>query len=656
MGHIYWELKEIPIPEGAHINQNDGRVFIFMDDGETIRNSKRKTIGQATSSTTMHPNDAFRYFYPNLWKEHFGDDRIQERVIHAGLYALFLGIGYHTSLYPLLVDSYGPLYANAIMDFSMYSIKEKSDVAQTYESSMYNQILFSKKHYSDSWLSDFFKNKMSAEQNYRFRDEWIRRCKEKGIAKVWLSIDGSNNNCEARKCTLSEKGTAKSGKNVEIVSYIYAVNTEDGCPVTYMVNNGGKVDSKALQKLMLFLKGYDIEIEGIILDRGFCTHDVWELLNALNCPYVLMLKSDTYGHTKMLEEYREMIRFKVPYAVNGNGLFGVSAKKQLFKEHPEEAYISLFFDGSNGTQRAITLIRKVMDAIAEIKEKIRKGEKAVVPKALSKYIAIEIRDGQIEVACNYDKWQKDVDMKGFSSIASSLDLGMAETNRLYHLRDASETQYMIMKSQLGYDVTRVHYTEGVENKLAVCFIASIIRAEIMNACSKLGFSTNQMLLELNRLELILLPNNLYTAIHDETSRQKELLAEFDILPIDFNTMAKDYNRRLQTPINSQLHVKPEHTEIGKKSKRGRPIGSGKKNNAEKKDETIKRKPGRPKGSKNKKPPEREGESAENIKEKRSPGRPKGSKNKPKASLAAQEKRKRGRPKGIKNKKAEESGF
>lgn len=649
MGHVYWELKEIPLPEEAHINQNDGRVFIFMDDGKSVRSSKRKTIGRAASSTTMHPNDAFRYLYPNLWKEHYGGDNLLEHVVHSGMYALLLGIGYHTSLYPLLIDAYGPLYANAIMDFSMYSIKEKSDTAQTYEGSMSNQMLFSKKNHSDSWLSDFFKNKMTEEQNCKFRDAWLKRCKEEGVSKVWISIDGSNHNCEAQKCSLSEKGKAKSGKNVKIVSYLYAVSAEDGSPVTYFVNNGGRVDAKALQKMMLSIKGHDIEIEGVILDRGFCTHDVFELLNSLSCPYIVMLKSDTYAHMKMLEEYGETICWKVPYAVDGNGLFGISSKKKLFSGHQEEAYVSLYYDGSNGTERAITLIGKVMNAIADIKEQLDRGKEPTVPEGLGKYISIETKEGHPEVICNYDQWQRDVDTKGFCSIASSLELGVAETNRIYHLRDASETQYMIMKSQLGYDVTRVHYTEGVENKHAVCFIACIIRTEILKACSKLKLSTNQMIREIDRLELILLPNNIYTAVHDETRRQKDLLAEFDIRPADFNGIAKDYNQRLTTPITSQVRVKPEHAKVNGKRKRGRPVGSGTKKEAVKKNAESQRKPGRPKGSKNKKTVERELNANVMAEEKRKPGRPKGSKNKPNDSAVIQEKRSRGRPKGSKNK-------
>ena len=34
------------------------------------------------------------------------------------------------------------------------------------------------------------------------------------------------------------------------------------------------VDRKAFQKMAVFLGNFGIEISGVILDRGFCSHDV----------------------------------------------------------------------------------------------------------------------------------------------------------------------------------------------------------------------------------------------------------------------------------------------------------------------------------------------------------------------------------------------
>ena len=61
------------------------------------------------------------------------------------------------------------------------------------------------------------------------------------------------------------------------------------------------------------------------------------------------------------------------------------------------------------------------------------------------------------------------------SFARLHPLGAKKVDRMYHLRDVSEKQYMIIKFQPGYDATRVHSTEEIENKFTVCFIAFIIR-------------------------------------------------------------------------------------------------------------------------------------------------------------------------------------
>jgi len=649
MGKIYWNLKEISQPSGSHINKSDGRVFIFLQDNNKIRESSRKVIGHATSDTMMHPNDNFKYLFPNIWKEYYGDSDVFDRVLRCGMYAMTLGIGYKTALYPTLIEAYGPMYANVIMDYSMYSVLEKSDVSQTYEERMQQEVIFSKERYSDSWLSDFFKNKMTEKQNLDFRDRWISECKNRKLSGVWISIDGSNNNCEAKGCHLSEKGSAKSGKNIDIISYIYAVNTEDGCPITYFVSSGGKVDAKAFQKMAAYLGSHDISIEGVILDRGFCTHDVLKLLAELKYPYVIMLKSDTYGHTQMVSQYAETIRWKVPYATGGDGMFGISEKQKVFKGYPEEAYINLFFDGSNAAQRSITLIRKIVKATEELNTKIEAGKIPLVPQDIKKYITIKEEPEGCRIIHNHEEWQMAIDGKGFSSIATSENMEPMEANRLYHLRDASETQYMLMKSQLGYDVTRVHSTESIHSKFAICFVASIIRCEIMNACKEINQDTNKMIMEMDRLEFVLLQNNIYTAIHDETKRQKDLLEKFDIQPLDFDSIVQDLNQRMTSKISSQVHKKPEHSKTGA-HKRGRPVGSKRKKSRDETltDETLMRKPGRPKGSLNRKTIDKEQQEADG-KERRKPGRPKGSKNKTKVFPAIQEKRGRGRPKGSKNK-------
>ena len=646
MGKVYWNKKEIPIPEGLHINKNDGRVYsLEAEPGGTTR---RLVFGYATSMTTMHVNDNFKLIYPEQWKRYYGEDDIRPYMPHAGMYALCLGASKQSGLYGIVQDRFGPKHGNAIMDYAMFSLLSRLDVTQMFPERMAEEILFSDTVYSDSWYSDLFKNGISKNEIHAFRNEWLRQCKEKGVNKAWISIDGSNNDCQVENSDLSDQGKAKSGKNVNVVSYIYAVDSSTGIPLTYCVNDGSVVDSKAFQLICMLLHDSGIEIEGVIIDRGFCAKEVIKMIRKCGYRYVLMLKANTTAHTEMMDEHASDIRWKVEYCVGDNGLFGITEKKKIFSNCNEEAYVSLLFDGVNGSQRSVALIEKIRKAAREAQKKLDNGEETKIAKELSKYLSIDRKTQQVKY--NYDTWQKSVDEKGYHSLASSEEHGAEWANGIYHLRDASETQFMIMKSMEGFDVIRAHSDPSIESKFAVCFIASILRQEIMNACKEFGYDTNRIMREIDRIQLLLKSDGKYYPVRNYTQRQKEILGMFGVNAESFDAIAYDVSYRETNSIKSQERTIPTVPVSGSK-KRGRPAKQKEVNSAPKKK-------GRPKGSLNKKTLERlEKEKNNPQTEKRGKGRPKGSLNKKtiermKQDMVEQivEKRKPGRPKGSLNKK------
>lgn len=673
MAHIFREKFEIPIPSNAYINHSDGRVFIFLREGKSLEQSRRKVIGRAASNSTMYPNATFRYMFPSLWEEYYGvKERLPERSPHVGLYALCLGVGHKTNVYPLLHKSHGPLYANAIMDFVMHSMITKTDVAQTFPETMRKEITFSSTVPSDEFLSDMFTSKMKTDMNEAFIASWMEQCKSDGTAEAWISIDGSNIDCASEGCDLAEWGHAKSRNNLKVVSYMYAVNAQTGMPITYMTYNGSKVDSKAFMRMSAYLKSYGIKAKGVILDRGFCTPDVFNELKENNIPYVIMLKSDTYAHTEMCKKSSGEVYWNLSHLIDKESLFGISSdtRQKVFKSMDMESYISLFFDGINGTERKTTLIRKVMNEANRLSEKISEGEDVSVNDQLAKYISIDYENGQPALKFNYENWQNAVDIKGFYSLATSEHMDASESSHLYNLRDKSETQYMFQKSQLGFDVMRVQSQAALESKFFVCFVASIVRNMIVRSCQKEGLdsNTNRVITDIDRINLMLTESGTYLVIHDESTKQKKLLASVGILPADLDTLAEEVNMR-KNPIASLFRQIPQHNENqsgkpgrGRKKKEkpeadapekikrpvGRPKGSGKKKDEDAHEPTEKKKAGRPKGSLNKKTIEAQ---------KRGKGRPKGSKNRKTlekeaaeaAARAALPKRGPGRPKGSKNK-------
>lgn len=611
MSKIYWNMKEMKMPEGAHVDRSDGSVFVYLDEGKTIRTSKKRVIGHATSETTMHPNEYFRQTYPSLWKEAYGEEKAVSPILRIGLFSLTLGIARKCHVYQNLIDSYGPEMANRIMDYSMYSILSKTNVAMGFEERMTDEELFSRKRMNRNDIGRLFSEELVRNKNDAFKKEWIKACAEMGKKEAWICVDGTNMDCQA-DIPEAEKGHDKTRKGGDIVGCMYAVSADDGLPLTYVSYSGSVVDSKAFMDIIAHLSEYGIGIKGIILDRGFCTKKVIDMIRSLGYPFVIMLKSDNEGYMTMMERHSAEIYWKVDRIIGKDGLFGISDKARIFAGDSEESNVSLYFDAMNGTERSVTLLNKIIRALGE-----EKGDG--IPAGLEEYLTM--KDGRIEV--NRECLQKAVDKKGYSAIASSTLGDPAELNRIYHLRDASETQYMIMKSQLGNSVMRIHTSEGLEGKMMACFVSSIIRCHIMNACKTNDLATNRMTVEIDRLHLYMDSTGIYRCIHDESKRQRTLLESFGITAKTLDAITADINGRMNTKVSSQERKIPD---LAKEAKAGRPRKKKEENKA-----TERRGRGRPKGSRNKKTIERE--KTNPPQPKRGRGRPKGSKNRKKKTAS-----------------------
>lgn len=160
----------------------------------------------------MRPNDNFAEFFPELMRQWTGEEP-PRHVYSVGLYSLVLAISHKTGLYGSLLSSFGPQYANAILDFSTYCLKEGSNVARHFAGSMDGRVLFSEQAYGD-----MFRN-ITQEQGERFMEKWIG-CVKKGLTqgsgkpKVWIAVDGSNSDSDVKEGSdLPRYGHAKSGSS-----------------------------------------------------------------------------------------------------------------------------------------------------------------------------------------------------------------------------------------------------------------------------------------------------------------------------------------------------------------------------------------------------------------------------------------------------------
>lgn len=658
MSRIYRNLPEIPIPAEARINHYDGRVSVYYS---TEGRRRRTAIGIATGEHTMHANDNFKFLFPELWNKHYGEQHAPAPQIHAGLYALTLAIGEVNGLYGDLQESFGPQTANAMLDYAMYCIRHRGNASGLFEREMADQMRFNHDLWSDSLYSQLFDEQLTDAAVHKFRTLWADRCAALGTTDVWLCIDASNNDCADEDSELAEFEQAESQGDTQVVSYIWAVNAKDGKPVTWFVNPGGMPDGKAIREAVQFLDASDIKVKGLILDRGFASQEIFDLAGSCGMDYVAMLKDNSNGCAELMKKFAHKIRWSMEHIIDPAPIFGVADSVKVFGQSPEKSCVGLFFSGMGGALRAERLIRKIW----------AEPEKAKMP------------------AC-----QEAIDAAGFYAMASGSDRTAAEIHDIYGLREISDKQYGILKSQLDGEAICSRTGQGIKSRLAVCFIAGIIRTEIERACKALDLDANVMIFELDRACFAYMPNGAYQAAGNFGESLKALLGTFGIQEAHFGKFAEEFNNS-GSQIQALTRRLPSLDSAPAKPGRGRRKGSKNRKTIEREMREQQRKaeaiaqgielpakpgPGRPKGSKNKTTIEREQREARSAQKaaaegkpieepvKRKPGRPKGSKNKKtiereeREALAAQKaaaegkpieasvKRKPGRPKGSKNKK------
>ena len=608
MGHVRRERREIDIPEDAYLNHFDGRVFIINRADQ----HSRIVIGWATSETKFHPNDTFKLLFPNEWDKAFHEyEDPKSYELCAGMYGLCLGAGYTSGLYPCLIEAYDGLYAGGIMNYCMYSILERSNATQHYEERMREELLFSERVWSDSTWSRFFKDDLQGWQHDRFRDIWLKRCIARGIRKVWVCIDGSNNDCQMVNSKIAEYGENKSHSGKTIAGFIYAIDAMTGEPLTYFVNPGGVVDSQALHEIVQFLVQYGLEVEGIILDRGFCTFEDQQTLKSLDLDYVIMVPAGAKGHASMLKEFGKEIFWKSKYLIDPSGVFGISGRKEIWASHPGvTGILNLYFGAVRGCFDGIDLLNDVLSAKQKAEESCARGVRPQIEKKFKDILLVQEDESGLHVVCDYEAWDVALHSTGFFTIFSSKDFSPKFVYNAYQLRMASETQYRILKSQEGFDTTRVHTDPGMLSKYAICFAACILRYWIMKACQKYKLDTNVMIQRMDRIRFLINEAGKAVVIRNLSLDAKNLFSEFSMNLESFEEIARDFNERRQTNIKSEIRDRPIFIKKDDvKAKRGRPSGSKNKKKKKKEAEMAKareegtlkeptaRKRGRPFGSK-----------------------------------------------------------
>ena len=603
----------VKIPAEAHIAYSSKRVYLIVQKNyrrdKGYNQDSRKVIGTYINPGEMHPNANFKEFYPAQWEEATKTSSLPGNK-KIGIKAATTAIVEKEGIRKDLESVFGIESSDAILDYAMYAIENHSDVTEQFQDAMTNRFLFSDKVHDNDWYGSFFNKGIKSADCTKFKNGWAKHCKDLGYEDVYLCFDGSNNDCQAEHVEIAEKGCSKSGNNVNLVSYMYAVASTDCMPIAFNEYRGGEVDSKAIMELVTFLTSFGFKIKGAIIDRFFCAKPVLDFLESKGIEYIVLLTSNVNGKTVMMSKYAEKLKWNVANYIRVSEIFGITDTAPIFKNSKHDSFIHLYFDWKNGGERAIKLLNDTYVEYENALSKIEKGELPQIDNKYKEYISVRSSADKYEVVFNHDNLQKVVNNKGFSAIATSEQMTAEQADSKYRSRDNSEVCYKFVKKHLGFETTRVYSENSVRSKLFICFLASIIRNHILQAAKRSKISTNLALREISLLEARLLPDDNYIFIHNENNRQKALMNQLCITDEIINEIITGENnfnhgivqrrrRRKPGPKKGSHNNKYDDNGNTIARKPGPKPGSHHATIKLKKDGTPKQKPGPKPGSKHK---------------------------------------------------------
>ena len=626
MGKADRNAPDAPVPDFAYTDRHDGRVFVRLLDG--VGKYRKKTIGYLTDSAAgaerMIPNRYFRDKYRELYEESCPEVIIPPRELSMGMYALTLGITAKNGLYDDLVNVYGPVFANVILDYAMFLVWHRQGEAVSFATNMAGEVLFEDRLRSESWYADFFARKLNEDSHHEFRIKLAQRLKSQGLKKVWLAMTdgGVSEFCHENKTPSGKTAVCreKGGKSC----CIYALDASSGQPVTYFVCEDGVPGNQAFQKaaamMSAFLGSLDAEIAGIILGSGFAKEQVFEIIAEHNWKYVILLPSDARGHLEMIRKYGA-IRWKSAYliddAVQDEALFGISGNEKLFPVSESPSAVCLYYDGARGSIRSAKLLKRIQAAARKAREAISRNTAVIIPPDLEKYIVID-RNGidrestEQKVTVRYDELDNSLASPGFFSLAVSQGIDPVRAISFFRMRDAAETPYAVLESQ-NDTASRGNSSAGRQNRFAPWFISSLIRYEIAKACRKLELDADEMIQSMEQVILTYTAEDKYEAAGILTSEAKTLLGEFGIAEDTLERLAAQFNDRSRTDSRNPVRSVPagdfpvmrrNSHQVGKHVSSPGKTASDIPDDGSVRDESLpkeKSKGGRPKGKKDSKP-------------------------------------------------------
>ena len=561
--YLKFKVKIPDIKSKVFLNTIRGVVYVNYEYDRVYKPEKkynipkRTTIGKICEDDTemMYPNTNYLKFFPDAGLPMKTGHTERSSCLRIGAFLIIRKVIKDYKLDDMISRIIGK-DSGLFLDLVAYTIITENNAGQYYPDYAYNHPLFTKnmRVYSDAKVSEFF-SEITYDQSAAFLNEWngSRDHKE----RIYISYDSTNKTCQAGEIEIAEFGRPKDGQTKPVFNYSIAYDKGNREPLFYEEYLGSIVDVSQLQYMLEKAKGYGYKKAGFILDRGYFSKENIQFMDKCGYDFVIMVKGMKPLVSALILENKGAFEESRAHSIRGYGVSGMTVKKGLFPSDEEERYFHIYYSSRKYTYEREAVEAKI-DRMAKHLEK-QESKPVKIEKSLGQYFdLIYYHEGQKDEKFMFGKERNDVveqeiRLCGYFVIITSMKMTAKEALALYKGRDGSEKLFRGDKSYLGNRSLRVQSDESFGAKVFVEFVALIVRNKIYTYLKDI-IAENEVrpnymtvpaaLKELEKIEMIRQPDNIYRLDHAVTSVQKSILKAFGLNAAHINEKAKEISEHL----------------------------------------------------------------------------------------------------------------
>ena len=541
------------IKDATYIYYEVGRTYSAERQYTTVT---RKTIGKAfpEDNRLMYPNQNYFTLFPNESTQETPTEFDRSSCMKVGANLIIDKILNDSRLTEILSECFSCDDLGLLLDLVSYTLIAENNAGQYYPEYAFNHSLHSKKMhiYSDSKVSSFL-HSITDNQRIKFLELWNKYRDHQN--SIYISYDSTNKSCQAGDIEIVEFGKPKVDEGHPIFNYAIAYDTYNREPLFYEEYPGSINDISQFQFTLEKVKAYGYSGIGFILDRGYFSKANIEAMDRGNYEFVIMLKGMAALVKNLVQTAMGTFENNRECYVPHYKIYGTTVKGKLFENDTKLRYFHIFYRESAGAKAR----ENIDDTIEKLSAYLKKQEFAAnepfsYPFTHYFNLYYDENDGSfLGFTEKADVIEEERKFCGYFVLVTSRKMTAQQAISIYKNRDSSEKLFSGDKSYLGNKSVRNYTNESVSAKIFVEFIALIVRSKIYTSLKdemlrnhdKANYMTVPAAIkELEKIEMIKMPDQVYRLDHAVTATQKAILSAFGLDDKYIKKKAPIVNERL----------------------------------------------------------------------------------------------------------------